>query len=130
MEKSYKLKKYLLVAFGSISLFLGIIGIFIPVLPTTPFLLLTSFCYVRSSKRLHDWLINHKIFGRYIYNYITYRAVKKSTKIAAIIFLWISLSVSMLIVGSLHLTVFLCLVGIGVSIHLLKLKTMEDNKIE
>ncbi len=123
---TYTIKKYLLAGLGSISLALGIIGIFVPVLPTTPFLLLTSFCYVRSSKRLHKWLMNHRVFGRYLENYITHRAVKKSVKIYALACLWLSLSVSMFIVKSIHLTVFLMLIGLGVSIHLLKLKTIKE----
>jgi len=118
------IKKYLLIFAGSISLVLGFIGVFLPVLPTTPFLLLSSFCFIRSSKPLYNWLINHKIFGAYIYNYITYRAVKKSAKIGAIIFLWTTLSISIFIVSSLHLRIFLVAVGVFVSIHLFTLKTL------
>lgn len=116
-------KKYLLIFAGSISLALGIIGVLLPVLPTTPFLLLSSFCYIRSSNHLYNWLINHKIFGSYIYNYLTYRAVKKSVKIGALIFLWFSLLISILIVSNLYLRIFLMAVGVAVSIHLLTLKT-------
>ena len=119
------IKKYVLIFIGSISLALGIVGVFIPVLPTTPFLLLSSFCYIHSSKRLYNWLINHKVFGEYIYNYITYRAVKQSTKIGALIFLWASLIISMTIASNLHLRIFLLAVGVGVSIHLLTLKTLR-----
>ena len=78
---SKTIKKYLLIAIGSIALILGIIGVFLPILPTTPFLLLSSFCYIQSSKRLYTWLIHHKIFGAYIYNYLTYRAISKKTKV-------------------------------------------------
>lgn len=120
------IKKYLLIFIGSISLGLGMIGVFIPVLPTTPFLLFTAFCYIRSSARLYDWLINHKIFGSYLYNYLTYRAIKRSVKRGALIFLWITLLISIWIVSNLHLRIFLVTVGIGVSIHLLTLKTMEE----
>lgn len=123
-------KKYLLIFAGSISLVLGIVGVFIPVLPTTPFLLLSSFCFLRSSKRLYNWLINHKLFGSYIYNYLTYRAINKNTRIGALIFLWLSLLVSIFFVSNLHMTIFLFAVGIGVSIHLFTLKTLnkENNK--
>lgn len=120
------IKKYILAGLGSIALALGIIGIFVPVLPTTPFLLLASFCYVRSSKRLHGWLMNHRVFGRYLENYITHRAVKRSVKIYALVCLWISMSVSIFVVKSTHLTVLLLLIGLGVSIHLLKLKTIKE----
>ncbi|WP_027630585.1 YbaN family protein [Ruminiclostridium cellobioparum] len=120
------IKKYILAGLGSIALALGIIGIFVPVLPTTPFLLLASFCYVRSSKRLHGWLMNHRVFGRYLENYITHRAVKRSVKIYALVCLWISMSVSIFVVKSIHLTVLLLLIGLGISIHLLKLKTIKE----
>lgn len=119
------IKKYLLIFGGSVSLLLGILGIFLPVLPTTPFLLLTSFCFLRSSKRLYNWLINHRILGSYIYNYVTYRAINKNTRIGAMIFLWASLSFSIFVVPNLHLRIFLIVVGVGVSIHLFTLKTMN-----
>lgn len=125
------IKKYLLIFLGSASLTLGIIGVFIPVLPTTPFLLLASFCYLRSSKRLYNWLINHKIFGAYIYCYITYKAIPMKTKVGTLIFLWSTLIVSMILVPSLHIRIFLLVVGVGVTIHLLILKTLSiENMIK
>ncbi|MBN2853359.1 MAG: YbaN family protein [Clostridia bacterium] len=121
-------KKYFLIAGGSISVALGVVGIFIPVLPTTPFFLLAVFCYFRSSKRLYKWMIHHKIFGVYIYNYITYKAVLKSTKIGALIFLWTGLSVSILVIDSWYVRAFLILIGVGVSIHLVLLKTVNKSE--
>jgi uncharacterized membrane protein YbaN (DUF454 family) len=128
--KLKSIRKYLLIFLGTLSLGLGIIGVFLPVLPTTPFLLLASFCYVRSSKRMYNWLINHRIFGSYIYCYLEYRAVPRKTKIGALIFLWTTLLVSAALVPSIHLRIFLLVVGIAVSIHLMTLKTLslEDMK--
>jgi len=123
------IKKCLLVCAGSISLALGVIGAFLPVLPTTPFLLLSAYCYIRSSKRLYNWLINHPVFGAYIYNYMTYRAVTRNTKVSALIFLWLTLITSMALVANLHLTIFLLAVGIGVSIHLATLRTMTEKEL-
>lgn len=120
-----RIKKCLLIIIGTISLVLGITGLFLPVLPTTPFLLLTSFCYLRSSQRLYHWLMNRKVIGAYIHNYITYKAVPRGTKVFSIIFLWVTLVISMLLIGYWHVRLFLILVGIGVSIHLLLLKTIE-----
>lgn len=122
--KLNSIKKYLLILLGSLSLALGVIGVFIPVLPTTPFLLLASFCYVRSSKKLYNWLINHRIFGSYIYCYLEYRAVPRKTKIGALIFLWSTLILSAALVPSLHVRIFLLLVGIAVTTHLVILKTL------
>ncbi len=125
------IKRCLLICAGSLSLGLGVIGAFLPVLPTTPFLLLAAFCYVRSSKRLYHWLINHRVFGTYIYNYLTYRAITRSTRVVALIFLWGTLIISATVSENLHLRLFLLAVGIGVSIHLFVLKTMsgEDQSI-
>jgi uncharacterized membrane protein YbaN (DUF454 family) len=123
MERS--VKKYLLIMAGSISLALGIIGIMIPVLPTTPFLLLASFCYLRSSKRLYHWMLNNRVFGSYVYNYLTYRAIKRSVKVVSLMLLWITLAVSIALVSNIYLRIFLVAVGIGVSIHVLSLKTLR-----
>ena len=75
------MKKYLLIIVGCLSLGLGIIGMFLPVLPTTPFLLLSAGCFLRSSKSLYDWLLNHKYFGEYIKDFIEHRAISKKIKI-------------------------------------------------
>ncbi len=119
------IKQYLLILLGSLAMLIGIIGVFLPVLPTTPFLLLAAFCYMRSSKRLYEWLINHKIFGAYIYNYMTHKAVTKSTKISSLTFLWLSLIISMLIISNIYISLILLAIGVGVSIHLVTLKTLK-----
>jgi uncharacterized membrane protein YbaN (DUF454 family) len=124
------LKKYLLIFLGSLSLALGVAGVLIPILPTTPFLLLASFCYLRSSSRMHNWLFKHKIFGSYIYSYLKYKAISKKTKIYSIIFLWASLLISILLIPSLHFKIILFLVGLGVTIHFMTLKTMSGNELE
>ena len=111
----------ILVLLGSLSLALGVIGIFIPVLPTTPFLLFASFCYVRSSKKLYDWLLHHKVFGAYLYNYTVHRAVPKKTKIIAM--------VTNNMEDRSELLLFL--IGCIVSAHLLRLRTLtkEDLRV-
>ena len=118
------IKKYLLLIIGTISLVLGTIGIFIPLLPTTPFILLASFCYIRSSNRLYDWLINHKIFGKYIYDYLVHKSVKKSAKITAVSLIWFSLFFSFYIINNLYINLILLIIGILVSIHIIRLKTL------
>ena len=122
---SRTIKKYVLLAAGSIALALGVIGIFIPVLPTTPFLLISAYCYLRSSKRMYNWLIHHRVLGIYIYNYLEYRAVPRNTKIGALVFLWLTLTISMLLISNWHVRPILLIVGICVSIHLFTLKTLN-----
>lgn len=125
-EAVINLKNILFITAGSVCVGLGILGAFVPVLPTTPFLLLASYLYLKSSKRLHNWLIEHRLFGSYIYNYITYRAVRRRVKTGAVIFLWVTLALSIFLVNNIYIRLFLMLVGIGVSIHILTLKTLED----
>ena len=119
-------KRFLFCSAGLISLTLGFMGIFLPLLPTTPFLLLAAFCFIRSSKRLYNWLMNHRIFGSYIYNYLNYKAVKKEIKIGSIALLWITLTFSFLAMSSIYIRLFLIAVGIGVTIHLLSLKNLQQ----
>lgn len=128
-SKLNSIKKYLLIFLGSLSLTLGIIGAFIPVLPTTPFLLLASFCYLRSSKKMYDWLINHKILGAYIYSYTIYKAVPRKTKIGALVFLWSTLTISIVFVPVIYIRIFLLVVGVSVTIHLLILKTLSPEEM-
>lgn len=127
--KGFSIKRYLLICLGSVSLAIGIIGIFLPILPTTPLLLLAAFCYLRSSERLFHWLINHRIFGAYIYNYMSHKAITKSLKIGTISFLWITLCISMFIISNIYMTILLLVIGIGVSIHVMALKTLKPEDL-
>jgi uncharacterized membrane protein YbaN (DUF454 family) len=120
--------RYLFIILGVIFLGLGVIGVFLPILPTTPFLLLTSFCFLRSSKRLYNWLINHRIFGLFIYNYLTYKAATRNTKIGTLIFLWVSLFISSLFISQISIKLLLLAVGIGVTIHIYSLKTLAQKR--
>ena len=65
-----KLKKTITIILGFISIFLGVIGILLPILPTTPFILLSGYLFSKSSTKFHNWLINHKYLGKYIKNYL------------------------------------------------------------
>ncbi len=123
------LKKFLLIAAGLLSLGLGSLGVVVPLLPTTPFLLISSYCFIRSSHRLYNWLINHRVFGEYIYNYVTHKAIKLETKILLIVLLWLSMGLSMLSINNIYVWVILPMVGIGVSIHILTLRTFVKDKM-
>jgi uncharacterized membrane protein YbaN (DUF454 family) len=76
--------EYLLIVLGIISLAVGILGIFLPLLPTTPFLLLSAFLFARSSEKLHSWLLNHKILGKYICDFLQDRTIPLRIKIISI----------------------------------------------
>lgn len=120
-----KTKKILLIIAGIIAVILGTIGVFLPVLPTTPFLLIASYCFVRSSEKLHDWLINRSVFSKYLQNYIKYHAVTLWTKIISISTLWITITISFILIRSIYVRIILVLVLIGVTIHLALLKVMR-----
>ena len=83
-------------AFGTLFLLLGIIGIFLPILPTTPFLLLATACYARSSRRFYNWLMNHPSFGPLIVEWRTYRSIPRRIKLVAITMMILTFSSSIL----------------------------------
>lgn len=122
---SNRLLKYLLVSAGTFFLGLGIIGIFLPIVPTTPFLLLAAACYARSSKRFYDWLMNNKWFGSYIKNYQEGRGVPLKVKILTISILWITILLSVFIVQIFWVRILLILIAFGVTIHILTIKTYK-----
>ena len=116
----------LLVTFGTIFVGLGIVGIFVPVLPTTPFLLLAAACYARSSQRFYHWLLYNRWFGNYIRNYRQKRGIPLKMKVLTISLLWVTIGVSAIFaVQSLVVRIILVLIAIGVSIHVLSLKTLK-----
>ena len=72
--------RILLMIAGGISLFLGILGVFLPLLPTTPFVLLTAICWARSSEKFHSWLVNHKLFGKMVTDWEAHRIIPLKAK--------------------------------------------------
>ncbi len=117
------MKKALYIAGGSISLVLAVVGIFLPVLPTTPLLLLAAFCYLRSSQRLYQWLMRHPVLGRYIWQYMENGAISTRNKVSALIFLWAAILVAIYFVSALWLKALLLVIAIGVTVHISRLKS-------
>ncbi|MFW6138291.1 MAG: YbaN family protein [Spirochaetota bacterium] len=118
-EKQPKAVKLLLVGAGSVSVGIGVLGIFLPLLPTTPFLLVAGFCYARSSGRLHRWLLSNRVFGSYIKNYLEKREIPKGARVVVSILLWGTISYSSLVVVEhLFLKILLFAVAFGVSLHI------------
>ena len=121
---SEKLKRRLCVVAGSIALGLGIIGIFVPVLPTTPFLLLAAACYMRGSRRLYNALLCNRFLGSYIRNYLEGRGMSLKMKVWTLSLLWIAIILTAaLVTSSIIIRVILAAVVIGVTIHILRIKT-------
>ena len=118
-------KKKLLFILGFVSLALGIVGIIVPLLPTTPFLLLSAYCFNHSSEKFHNYILNNKIFVQYIRDYNEKKGITLKNKITAISLLILSIGFSMYKLNHLHIRIMLVVVFIGVSFHILKLKTLR-----
>jgi hypothetical protein len=126
--KSSKFKNTILITIGMVALILAIIGIIIPLLPTTPFLLLSAACFLKGSDRMYQWLINHKFFGNYIRNFREHKAIPLKTKVLAVSLLWMTILFSIIfIVQSVYLRIMLAAIAIAVSVHILHFKTLKPN---
>lgn len=121
-------KKYFYLLLGWFSLITGIIGIYLPLLPTTPLVLLAAWCFSKSSKRFHHWLLNHKFFGPIVRDWQSEDGIPRRSRNRAIIFMWLGMTISMLIVYRFWATVGLISIGICVSIYLLRLPLRDDSK--
>jgi len=125
-KKLTPVQRYLFLLAGTISLGLGLLGIPLPLLPTTPFLLLSAYCYARSSRRFYYWLINHKHLGKHIRNYWDHRGITARVKFGAISFLWISMTLTALFaMESTWMRLLLLVVAIAVTIHIAAIKTIK-----
>jgi uncharacterized membrane protein YbaN (DUF454 family) len=121
-------KRILFIVAGTICLGLGALGIILPLLPTTPFLLLTAACYMRGSDRMYQWLLNNKWFGKYIRNYREGKGIPLRGKISAIVLLWTTISFTAIFIISIDvIRVTLFLIAAIVSIYLIRLPTLEKS---
>lgn len=110
---------------GFVSLFLGVVGIFVPVLPTTPFLLLASACFLRGSERMHRWLLSHGRLGKYIRDFEAGRGIPARAKVVAIAMMWVSIAFAAELVGHPIAAAAMLLVAGAVTIYLLRLPTLR-----
>lgn len=122
-----QISKILWITAGSVSLTLGTVGLFLPVLPTTPFLLLSAYCYGRGSTRFYRWLVHRSLFGAYIRNYREGLGLPLSQKVITIALLWLTIGAAIGF-GGLKWWLNVLLVGIaaGVTTHLVRIKTRRD----
>jgi uncharacterized membrane protein YbaN (DUF454 family) len=117
---------WILTVLGIITLALGIMGAFLPVLPTTPFLLLSAALFLRGNRRLYNWLMNHPRLGPYITNFTKHKAIPLRVKIISVSTLWLTLLYCAIFVAS-HwaLSVLFILIAVCVTIHILRYKTLK-----
>ena len=121
-----KFIRVLLIACGTLCVALGVLGIFVPVLPTTPFFLLAAVCYARSSERFYHWLLNNRWFGEYVKNYREGRDIPLREKILTLIALWLTIGFTTLRFVSVWWGQLILLgVAVGVTIHVVRIKTFK-----
>ena len=111
---------------GHIAVGLGVLGIILPVLPTTPFLLLAAWLYMRGSDKFYNWLVNHRVLGAYIRDYTEGRGVPLRAKITAVSTMWIFILISaFLFVSFIWARIMLIAIALGVTIHISTLPTRK-----
>ena len=119
-----RLSKRLWVVGGTILLGIGVVGAFVPLLPTTPFLLLAAFCYSRGSRRFHAWLLGNRLFGDYIRRYQEHRSMTRRHRAFTLTLLWIGIGLTAgLAVPTWWARGLLAVVAGGVTVHLFLLRT-------
>ena len=119
---SSRLFKALLIVAGTLCVVLGVLGIFLPLLPTTVFLLMAAACYARSSERFYQKLITNRFLGGYIRNHREGRGMRRRDKIVTIAALWLGIGATMIwTVEALWLHLLLLAIALGVTIHVVKL---------
>lgn len=122
-----KLLKIVYIILGTLSLALGIIGIVVPGLPTTPFILLTAWLYIKGSDKMHKWLISNKIFGKYILNFELNKGMTMQSKIVSTLMMWtmIAISCTFFIESTTIRLVVIAMGVIGTSVMVFFLKTTK-----
>lgn len=118
--------RLLLAALGLLSLGLGILGIFLPVLPTTPLLLLAAALFFRSSPRLYDWLLEHPKLGPYIKNFREHKAIPLKIKILSVSLVWLTLlNCAIFVADHWAFRLFFILLAAAITAHILHYKTLR-----
>jgi hypothetical protein len=121
--------RWTLLTAGTILVGIGILGIFLPLLPTTVFFLMAAWCYARSSHRFYDWLHHNKYFGKYLKNYREGKGGTVLSKVSSIVILWGGIIYSIIVTGSLTIQLILLAIAVGVTIHIIVIPTYRpDNQ--
>jgi hypothetical protein len=127
-ENRNPLIRYALLALGWLCVALGVIGIFLPILPTTPFLLLAAACFVRSSKRFYLWLVLHPRLGPWVRDYLEGQGIPLKAKVYSIALMWLSIALSCYLVPLFWARAFMLTSAVLVSIYILKQKTLPNRR--
>lgn len=119
--------RQILIIGGLLFVAIGIIGMFLPLLPTTIFFILAAWCFARSSEKFHNWLHNNRLFGKYLRNYRIKKGMTIKSKAASIALLLIGISISAFyLTENLYVRILLAVIAIGVSWHIIAIKTIKE----
>jgi uncharacterized membrane protein YbaN (DUF454 family) len=119
--------KHALIAAGSVCVVVGAVGIVVPLLPTTPFLLVAAACYARSSPRFHRWLLENRVLGAYIRDYLSGEGIPLRGKVFSIGLLWLVIGSSAIFaVDALAIRLVLLAIAIGVTVHIVSIPLRES----
>lgn len=122
-----KIYKYLLIGFGWFFVAMGIIGVFVPLMPTTIFFILAAAAFARSSEKFYNWLINHPRFGKFIKDYREKRGMPLKSKVIAVSMLFATIgSSAFFFTEKTSVRIILIIIAIGVSSYIISLKTIKD----
>jgi uncharacterized membrane protein YbaN (DUF454 family) len=120
-----RLVRFLLQGIGWLSVALGVVGIFLPVLPTTPFLLLAAACFARSSPRFYHWLVDHPRLGPWIRDYLQGNGIPLKGKVYAIGLMWLSIGFSCWLVPLVWARGFMLISAVLVTVYIVRQKTLH-----
>jgi len=119
-----RLSRSFWVAAGTFFLCLGVVGIVLPILPTTPFLLLALACYLKGSRRMYDWVMANRVLGSYLRNYMEGRGIPIKVKVATIALLWLTISLTVvLVLSDLLFQIILLVIALAVTVHIATIRT-------
>lgn len=121
------MKRIVIILIGTLSLGLGVLGIFLPVLPTTPFLIVALACYLRSSPKLYHFILHHKYLGPYVKDYVLGKGIPIKAKKKAIFMIWLTISFSVIfILDQLILRALLLVIASCVSVYIWTRKSLKE----
>ncbi len=128
MNQPSRYKRILYITIGSCSFILGFLGLFLPILPTTPFWLLTAYLYLNSSPKLYNRAMKIPLFGKIVRDFQQHKAISTRTKIISISTIWITVALSAYFVGIRWITILLIVISTGISLYILSYKTLQQDK--
>ena len=121
-----KIKRYIYVIVGLLSFAIGAIGVMLPILPTTPFLLLASFCFVRGSEKFDRWFKSTKMYKKHLESFVNEKAMTMKQKVIILLFVNVMLAIPIILIDNLHMRLFLLgLICIKLYYFIFKIKTIK-----